>query len=151
MPLREFIEINAAGNGPGKPAFSKAKEPKGKLIFLIFCFGRRFSRENAQNVLIFWLKFRPRLSQNISEVMEVFVDKVVVEYSRTKKGRKSHQECRRGRKTAGKTTKNVAADDEKGRKSHQECCRVRKTAGKATKNVAADGRDIFGRFLGIFD
>ena len=32
MPLREFIEINAAGNGPGprKPAFSKAKEPKGK-------------------------------------------------------------------------------------------------------------------------
>ena len=33
MPLREFIEINAAGNGPGhrKTAFFKATEPKGKL------------------------------------------------------------------------------------------------------------------------
>ena len=30
MPLREFIEIHAAGGGP-KPAFSKAKEPKGKF------------------------------------------------------------------------------------------------------------------------
>ena len=30
MPLREFIEINAAGNGPRKKAFLKAKEPKGK-------------------------------------------------------------------------------------------------------------------------
>ena len=51
MPLKEFIEIHAAGNGPGKPAFSKAKEPKGKFEFFSSHVqnGRRFSSENTQN------------------------------------------------------------------------------------------------------
>ena len=48
MPLKEFIEIHAAGNGHRKPAFSKAKEPKGK--FRILYYGRQFYRD-------FWANF----------------------------------------------------------------------------------------------
>ena len=46
MPLREFIEIHAAGSSP-KPAFSKAKEPKGKFHILIKM--AKLTRKSSKN------------------------------------------------------------------------------------------------------